>query len=94
MSHSKKLTIKRVIIGVVVLGAIALVPKAVIRTENGQSYAFVVSSEGVVDRRAVTTGGADGDLLEVLAGLRAGERVIVSPPPTLASGARVVALQR
>jgi hypothetical protein len=47
-----------------------------------------------VDRRAVTTGGADGDLLEVLAGLGAGERVIVSPPPTLASGVRVVARQR
>jgi RND family efflux transporter MFP subunit len=74
--------------------AVALVPKAVIRSENGQSFAFVVSSEGVVDRRAVTTGGADGDLLEVLAGLRAGDRVIVSPPPALASGARVVALQR
>ena len=74
--------------------AVALVPKSVIRSENGQSYAFVVSSDGVVDRRAVTTGGADGDLLEVLAGLRAGERVIVSPPPALTSGARVVALQR
>ena len=74
--------------------AVALVPKAAIRSENGQSFAFVVSSEGVVDRRAVTTGGADGDLLEVLAGLRASERVIVSPPPALTSGARVVALQR
>jgi RND family efflux transporter MFP subunit len=74
--------------------AVALVPKTVIRSDNGQSYAFVVSSEGVVDRRAVTTGGGDGDLLEVLAGLRSGERVIVSPPPGLASGARVVALQR
>ena len=36
---------------------------------------------GVVDRRAVTTGGTDGDRLEVLAGLNAGERVVVSPPP-------------
>jgi hypothetical protein len=74
--------------------AVALVPKAAIRSDNGQAYAFVVSGEGVVDRRAVTTGGADGDLLEVLAGLGAGERVIVSPPPTLASGVRVVARQR
>jgi RND family efflux transporter MFP subunit len=74
--------------------AVALVPKAVIRSENGQSFAFVVSSEGIVDRRAVTIGGTDGDLVEVFAGLRAGERVIVSPPPELASGARVVELQR
>ena len=68
---------------------VALVPKTAIRAEGTQSYAFVVAG-GVVDRRAVTTGGADGDRVEVLAGLRAGERVIVSPPPTLASGARVV----
>jgi len=74
--------------------AVALVPKTVILSGNGQSYAFVVSSEGIVDRRAVMIGGADGDLLEVLAGLRSGERVIVSPPPALASGTRVVPRQR
>jgi HlyD family secretion protein len=68
---------------------VALVPKSAIRAEGDRSYAFVAAG-GVVDRRAVTTGGADGDRVEVLAGLRAGERVIVSPPPTLASGARVV----
>ena len=30
-----------------------------------------------VDRRAITTGGADGDRVEVIAGLNAGERVVV-----------------
>jgi HlyD family secretion protein len=69
---------------------VTLVPKSAIRTEGDRSYAFVVSSAGVVDRRAVTTGGIDGDRLEVLAGLNAGERVVVSPPPELASGAQVV----
>ena len=68
---------------------VALVPKTAIRAEGDQSYAFVVAG-GVVDRRAVTTGGADGDRVEVLAGLRAGDRVIVSPPPALTSGAQVV----
>jgi RND family efflux transporter MFP subunit len=67
---------------------VTLVPKAAIRTENDATYAFVVDN-GLVDRRAVKTGGVDGDRLEVLAGLRAGERVVVSPPPALASGARV-----
>jgi hypothetical protein len=65
---------------------VTLVPKSAIRTEGERSYAFVVSSGGIVDRRAVTTGGTDGDRLEVLAGLAAGERVVVSPPPELASG--------
>jgi RND family efflux transporter MFP subunit len=69
--------------------AVTLVPKAAIRIEGGQSYAFVVAN-GVADRRAVTTGGVDGDRLEVLAGLRSGERVIVSPPQDLAAGAAVV----
>ena len=68
---------------------VVLVPKTAIRTENNQSYAFVVNA-GVVDRRGVRTGGADGDRLEVTAGLAAGERVILSPPSTLASGMTVV----
>jgi HlyD family secretion protein len=67
----------------------ALVPKMAVRAEDGQSYAFVVSGAGVVDRRAVTVGGADGDRVEVLAGLNSGERVVVSPPPALAHGAKV-----
>lgn len=69
---------------------VALVPKAAIRAEGKQSYAFVVVN-GIVDRRAVTLGGTDGDRLEVIAGINAGERVIVSPPADLANGARVVA---
>ena len=67
---------------------VTLVPKAAIRTEDNQAYAFVVGN-GLVDRRAVKTGGVDGDRLEVLAGLNPGERVVVSPPAGLTSGARV-----
>jgi RND family efflux transporter MFP subunit len=67
---------------------VTLVPKAAIRTENSQTYVFVVAND-LVDRRAVKTGGADGDRLEVLAGLNPGERVVVSPPPGLTSGTRV-----
>jgi len=72
------------------LRAVPLVPKAAITAEGNQSYVFVVSNAGVVDRRAVTTGGIDGDRLEVLAGLRAGERVVLAPSPELTSGASVV----
>jgi HlyD family secretion protein len=66
-----------------------LVPKIAIRADAGQSYAYVVNA-GVVDRRAVRVGGTDGDRVEVIAGLSSGERVILSPPPTLASGTTVV----
>ncbi len=68
---------------------VTLVPKAAIRNENDQSYAFVVANN-IVDRRAIRVGGVDGDRVEVLAGLASGERVVLSPAPTLASGMAVV----
>jgi HlyD family secretion protein len=72
-----------------VLRPVTLVPKAAIKTEGTQTFAFVVTN-GVVERRAVKTGGIDGDRLEVVAGLTAGEKVIVSPPATLGAGMKVV----
>ena len=50
-----------------------------IKTDGKQSYVFVVVNDRV-DRRAITTGGTDGDRVEVIAGLNAGDRVVVSPP--------------
>jgi hypothetical protein len=67
---------------------VTLVPKSAIRLEGDQSYAFVVNGD-TVERRAVRTGGADGDRLEVVGGLRPSEVVVVSPPPDLSSGAKV-----
>lgn len=68
---------------------IALVPKSAVKADGDQQIVFVVTN-GVAERRAVRLGGSDGDRLEVVAGLRAGDRVIVSPPPTLVDGALVV----
>jgi HlyD family secretion protein len=68
--------------------SVTLVPKSAVRQEGDATYAFVVEG-GSVSRRAVKTGGMDGDRLEVVAGLAAGERVVVSPPPELASGAMI-----
>lgn len=67
-----------------------LVPKASVVTEGSTSYVFVVQGE-TVERRAVRTGGTDGDRLEVLGGLQGGERVVVTPPNGLKAGAKVVA---
>ena len=67
---------------------VSLVPKAAVRREHDKSYVFVVRGE-TVERRAIQTGGVDGERLEVLAGLTAGERVVVSPPPLLAEGIRI-----
>jgi hypothetical protein len=65
------------------------VPRGAVRGSGGASYVFVVRQQ-TVERRAVQTGGVDGDRLEVTAGLSAGERVVVSPPDTLAEGLPIV----
>ena len=66
-----------------------LVPKAAVVTDNGASFVFVVQGE-LVERRAVRTGGTDGERLEVIAGLRGGDRVVVTPPTELKAGAKVI----
>jgi RND family efflux transporter MFP subunit len=69
--------------------AVTLVPKASVVSDNGTSFAFVVTGDAV-ERRAVRIGGADGDRVEIAAGLHSGERVVVSPPHDLKDGAKVV----
>ena len=69
--------------------AVTLVPQAAVRKEGDGSFVFVVQ-QNTVERRAIQTGGTDGDRLEVRAGLRGGDQVVVSPPPELAEGAQVV----
>jgi HlyD family secretion protein len=64
------------------------VPKGAVRTDNGASYVFLVRDQ-TVERRAVQTGGTDGDRLEVMAGLKGGDRVVVAPPPGLVEGSQI-----
>lgn len=66
-----------------------LVPKAAVVNAGGQAIVFVVRNDRV-ERMAITVGGNDGDRLEVLSGLSGGDRVVVTPPPTMASGALVI----
>jgi len=66
-----------------------LAPRATIKTEGGNSFAFIVRGDGV-ERRAVRLGDADGDRVEVLAGLQPGDRVVVSPPAELTAASKIV----
>ena len=68
----------------------SLVPASAVKADGDQSHVYVVRADNTVERRAVRTGGTDGDRLEVIAGLKSGERVVVVPPPALVDGARVV----
>ena len=64
------------------------IPAAALRGDGGARVVFVARG-GMVERRAVTTGVEDGGDVEVLAGLSAGERVVVEGPVELADGDRV-----
>ncbi len=71
--------------------AAALVPKAsVVSNPTDTTNAVFVVVGDTVERRAVRVGGTDGDRVEVIAALRAGERVVVSPPSNLVDGAKVI----
>src|SRR5262249_1279908 len=64
-----------------------LVPAGAVRAErDGKSVVFVVAGDGKVDRRPVTVGRQVGSEHQVLSGLKAGERVVLSPPDSLGDG--------
>ena len=66
------------------------IPSEALRSDGDAGAVFVARGE-TVERRAVTTGLDDGGEVEVLAGLSAGERVVIEGPPALADGDRVAA---
>ncbi len=69
-------------------GRSLLVPESAVATRDGGSFVFVLR-DGSVERRAVTRGGRSGNRVEVVAGLRPGDEVVVTPPDSLADGAAV-----
>ena len=65
-----------------------LAPKTAIAKVNGSDFAFVIQGD-TVERRAIQVAGTDGDRVEIRAGLKPGERVVVEPPADLQDGAKV-----
>jgi HlyD family secretion protein len=70
-----------------------VVPKTAVRSSEGRDVVFVVH-EDHVERRAISLGLAQGDQVEVVSGLNAGERIVVAGPPALADGAKVTVKER
>jgi HlyD family secretion protein len=65
-----------------------LVPKTAVRSLDGRAIVFVLN-EDRVERRAVKVGLDNADQVEVVSGVRAGERVVVDGPQTLKDGDKV-----
>lgn len=65
-----------------------LIPQTAVREDNGRKVVFLVK-EDKAERRAVTLGGSRGTDTEVIAGLAAGDNVVVSGPANLRDGQSV-----
>jgi RND family efflux transporter MFP subunit len=65
------------------------VPRGTVRGAQGDEFVFVVGRENRLERRAIKLGPGGDDPAEVVAGLSAGERVLLEGPPDLAAGVEV-----
>jgi multidrug efflux pump subunit AcrA (membrane-fusion protein) len=65
-----------------------LVPAAAVQTAAGTSRVYVIDN-GQAEERIVTMGESDGDLIEIVSGVKAGERVATKGFAQLADGVKV-----
>jgi len=65
------------------------VPRAAVIGRGGMDGVFVVEAGRARFRMVQLAGSTTGEQVEVLSGLRAGERVVLTPPATLGEGAAV-----
>jgi len=68
--------------------AAILIPKSAVRDENGKKIVFLVKDDKA-ERRAVTLGGDRGSDTQVMAGVTAGDTLIVKGPENLRDGQSV-----
>jgi multidrug efflux pump subunit AcrA (membrane-fusion protein) len=64
------------------------VNRSALISHGGNSTVFVVEGDRVIEK-GVTTGEELGDMIEILKGVKAGERVVLKPPNRLRNGSRV-----
>ena len=66
-----------------------LPPAAIVQREGGKNVVFVVENGKAAERAVVPAAQDVGAMKLVPDGVKAGERVVVSPPPALQDGASV-----
>jgi multidrug efflux pump subunit AcrA (membrane-fusion protein) len=63
-----------------------VVPAASVVRRGQLSLVFIVDGSGRARMRAISAGSRGGEWIEILAGVQAGERVLLDPPPALVDG--------
>ncbi len=63
----------------------AVIPKGAVRDEGGKPVIYVLNA-GKLERRAVTVGATRGEDIDIVAGISAGEQVVVAAPGVLKDG--------
>jgi RND family efflux transporter MFP subunit len=69
--------------------AAILVPRSAVVKRGSLDCAYVLDAQGIAQLRYLTLGGAYGDLVEVLSGVAAGERIVDSPEDRDFAGKRI-----
>lgn len=64
------------------------VPTTAVVKRNGRAWVFAIAEEKAV-ATPVTTGETLGDMLEITAGVKPGDRIVATPPAGLRSGDRI-----
>jgi len=70
-------------------GPAMMAPLASVVVQDGYSYVFVVTGQQTVQRRRVETGTLQGSLIEIVAGVESGERIVDKGAGFLKDGDRV-----
>jgi multidrug efflux pump subunit AcrA (membrane-fusion protein) len=66
-----------------------LAPLTAVTGASSEPFVYVVNGDNTVKPRPVKTGLSDREQIEILAGLKAGERVVTAGQPNLTAGAKV-----
>jgi hypothetical protein len=68
-----------------------LIPRSAVVSRGSLSCAYVLDSQGIAQLRYLTLGSPQGDLVEVLSGVSAGEKLVDAPSDRDIAGKRIEA---
>jgi multidrug efflux pump subunit AcrA (membrane-fusion protein) len=65
-----------------------LISNKALFARNGKKFVFLIKGDRVAET-TVTTGEAIGDMTEITSGVKAGDKIVITPPEKLRNGSRI-----